>query len=170
MKKTLVVAAAVILMAGGVQAQYGPAAGEWEFTLEGNGFSDSDFDNTVVGANASLGYYYTEALEISLRQGVAISESKGTSLNGITLLALDYHFNLDRWRPFIGVTAGAIYGEDVRNSFAAGPEAGIKYYVKPKTFIQAKMDYQFLFRRGRDIDDRFDDGRFGYSLGIGFNF
>jgi hypothetical protein len=172
LKKLVIAAAAVTLLATGVQAQvYGPVAGDWELTLEGRGANDRRFENGAFGLSGSLGYFMTDNWEVAVRQEVAYTDFGGSSRwNAITLAALDYHFNLDRWRPFIGVAFGGIYGDDVKNSFLAGPELGVKYYVKPKTFIQAKMDYQWIFRRARDIDNRFDDGRFGYSVGIGFNF
>jgi hypothetical protein len=53
---------------------------------------------------------------------------------------------------------------------AAGLEGGAKYYVKPKTFIFAMVEYQWLFNSGNDVANNFDDGRFLYSLGIGFHF
>jgi hypothetical protein len=169
MKQLVIAAAAVTLLASGMQAQvYGPAAGDWELTLEGRGANDKKFDNGGFGVSGSLGYFMTDNWEVALRQEVSYSNFGGSRWNGISMVAVDYHFNFDRWSPFIGLGFGGIYGDDVKNSFLAGPEIGVKYYVKPKTFIQAKMDYQWIFRRAREIDNRFDDGRFGYSLGIGF--
>ncbi len=31
-------------------------------------------------------------------------------------------------------------------------------------------EYQFLFKSGSDAQDRYDDGVFLYSIGIGFNY
>lgn len=177
--KILAVLTIAAFLAGGAHAQYygaqpqfGAVAGDWELTLDGRGDNDRKFDSGSGGATVSLGYYLTDQLEISVQQGVSIIKpaTGGSIWAGMTLLTLDFYFPLDRWRPFIGASFGGIYGENVRNSFLAGPEAGVKFYVQPKTFIEAKVDYQWIFNRGRDIDDRFDDGRFGYSLGIGFNF
>jgi len=177
--KTLAGAAVAILLAGNAHAQsfstqseYGAVAGDWELTLDGRGANDRKFDSGSGGAAVSLGYYLADQWEISVQQGLSIIKpaNASSSVAGLTLLTLDYYFPLKRWRPFIGASFGGIYGEDVRNSFLAGPEAGVKFYVQPKTFIEAKIDYQWLFRSGGSIDDRIRDGRFGYSLGIGFNF
>jgi hypothetical protein len=43
-------------------------------------------------------------------------------------------------------------------------------HVKDKTFIELQVEYQFLFDDADQIDDRFDDGAFFYTLGIGYNF
>jgi len=42
--------------------------------------------------------------------------------------------------------------------------------VQDKTFITAMAEYQFLFKSGSDAQDRYDDGVFLYSIGIGFNY
>jgi hypothetical protein len=83
---------------------------------------------------------------------------------------VDYHFNLDRWRPFVGANFGGFYGDGVDDTFAAGLEVGVKYYVLPKTFILGSLEYQWLFESAGGADDSFDDGQFIYGLGIGFNF
>ena len=149
---------------------YGPAAGDWELTLGGSGSNDNDFDAGGFGVNTSIGYFMTEAWEISVRQSLNYSDFGDSSWNGATRAALDYHFDLDRVRPFIGVNAGGIYGDGVTDSFAAGLEGGIKFYVREKTFIFAQGEYQWLFKDVDNADNNFDDGAFLYSLGIGFNF
>lgn len=55
-------------------------------------------------------------------------------------------------------------------SFIAGPEAGIKYFVNDTTFINLGVEYEFVFEDADKADDAFDDGRFVYLLGIGFRF
>ncbi len=177
--ETLAGAAVAILLVGNAHAQsfsthseYGAVAGDWELTLDGRGANDRKFNGGSGGVAVSLGYYLADQWEVSVQQGIGISKpsNASSSVDGLTLFTLDYYFLLNRWRPFIGASFGGIYGENVRNSFLAGPEAGVKFYVQPKTFIEARLDYQWLFRSGGNIDDRIRDGRFGYSLGIGFNF
>ena len=55
-------------------------------------------------------------------------------------------------------------------SFIAGPEIGIKHWVKDDVFITGMMEYQFLFESASDADDRYDDGAIFYSVGVGYNF
>jgi hypothetical protein len=154
------------------QEAFGPEAGEWELTLGGSGVNDKDFRAGAFALNGSIGYYITRPLEISVRQGLTFADSEVTDSvwNGSTRLALDYHFDLGRFRPFIGVNGGGIYGDSVEESFIAGLGAGVKHYVLEKTFIFAAMEYNWIFEEAEGVDDSFEDGQFVYSLGIGFNF
>jgi hypothetical protein len=150
---------------------FGPEIGDWELTLGGSGSSAHDFSGGRGDVTGSLGYYFTPNWALSIRQGIGFSDfGGGSSWSGATRGALDYHFNLDRLRPFVGVNFGGIYGDGVTDTFAAGLEAGLKYYVQPRTFIMGLVEWQWLFKEARDIDDTFDDGQFIYSLAIGFNF
>lgn len=150
---------------------YGPEAGDWELTLGGDGSFDQDISGTNFGFNGSVGYFFDEAWEVAVRQGLNYTDvSTDSNLNGSTRVALDYHFDMDRWRPFVGVNFGGAYGDGVVDTFAAGLEGGVKYYVKPKTFLYGLLEYQWLFDNDDTIDEAFDDGQFIYNLGIGFNF
>jgi hypothetical protein len=182
-RRTALIGVVVIGLAGQAFAQvqtrergydadfYGPLKGDWELTLGGSASNDKDFENGGFSLDASIGYFLTDAIEVALRQGFNFSDFSGdSSWNGSTRGAIDYHFNLDRFRPFVGANFGGFYGDGVTDTFAAGLEGGAKFYVKPKTFIFAMIEYQWLFNDGDDVDDNFDDGRFLYSLGIGFNF
>ena len=148
-------------------------AGEHEFTLGGAGAANKDFDNTFGGVNFSYGVYINETLMWALRQSINYSNPDigGTQWNGSTRLALDQHLAAHgALRPFVGVNIGGVYGDAVRDTFAAGLEGGVKYYVQPRTFIYAIAEYGWFFRRARSIDNSFDDGQFNWGLGVGFNF
>jgi len=151
---------------------YGPDAGDKEITLSGSGSSDNDFDSTNLGVTGSIGYYPSENWLLGVRQGVNFvdTEDNGSALNGRTLGFADYIIDLDRFRPYLGVSAGALYGEEVDDSLAAGPEGGLKYYADENTFVFGQIEYQVLFDEVSDIDDTFDDGAFAYTVGVGFNF
>ncbi len=173
--KTAVLASALAFaMPLGAMAQgvgtFGPEEGNLEFTLGGNGSSAQDFDAGGFGIGGSLGYYATKNWELSLRQSVNYSNFGKTSWNGSTRGAVDYVFDLKRWRPFVGANFGGSYGEGVPDTFAAGLEGGLKYYVMPKTFVFGMIEYQWLFKNVKNVDNTFDDGQFIYSLGVGFNF
>jgi hypothetical protein len=149
-------------------------AGDWELTLAGTGSNDNEFDGTTVGANGSLGHFLAKEVELSLRQDLGYTdlasddEGSGSVWNASTRVALDYHFDLDRWQPFVGANIGYIYGESVDDTFEAAPEAGVKYFVNSTTFIMLMAEYQFFFEDSDDAGDSFDDGRFVYTLGMGF--
>lgn len=159
-------------MSGSMVEEFGPAFGDRELTLGANGVSNKDFDDSFGGLNFSLGRYLSDALLGSVRQTVNYANPNvgGVAWNGSTRLAFDRHFGAGALRPFLGINAGRIYGESVRDTWAAGLEGGGKYYVKPKTFVYAMADYAWLAQHARDIDDTFDDGQVTWSAGIGFNF
>lgn len=146
---------------------------QWELTLNGAGSNDQDFNAGSAQVNASLGYYLTEELEVQLRQSLSFFDA-GSGVNdqwnGITRVALDYHFPLECWWPFIGINLGYIYGDTLNETMTAGVEGGVKVYVKESTFIQGMVEYDFFFDSSDRIGDAFEDGAFFYSLGVGFRF
>lgn len=150
--------------------EFGPAKGDWEMTLGGSGSSDKDFDAGGFGMSGSLGYFFTEHWELALRQGYSFFDGEDDTWSGSTRAAVDFHFDLNRLQPFVGATFGGLYGKGVNDSWAAGIEGGLKYYVKPKTFIFGMAEYQWLFKDADSVDNNFDEGQLLYSLGIGFNF
>lgn len=148
-------------------------AGEREFTIGGSGASNRDFDNSFGGGNFSFGTYINETAMWTIRQSInyANPEVGGKQWNGATRLAFDQHLAArGALRPFVGVNVGGVYGDAVRDTWAAGLEAGGKFYVQPRTFIYAIVEYGWFFRHAEGIDESFDDGQFNWGVGIGFNF
>ncbi len=154
-------------------ADFGPGKGAWEFTLGGSGGSNKALDNSMGGVNASLGYYLTNAFEISVRQSGSYtngSGSGGANYDGSTFVAIDEHFGTGRLRPFVGLNLGRLYGDSTNDTWAAGIEGGLKFYVQPKTFLFALANYAWTFDDSDKPTDNFDDGAFLWSVGVGFNF
>ncbi len=145
--------------------QAGSVEGDRSFDLSGNGSSDDDFNTTAFGGSASLGYSVTDSQEIGVRQDINVVEFEDADnrWNGVTRAFYNYQLDLGRSQPFVGANFGFEYGDIADESFIAGPEAGLQYYVKPKTFIEAMLEYQLPF-------DDVDEADLVYSLGIGFNF
>ena len=137
--------------------------GDWELTLTGSGNSDKDFDTTALSVGGTIGYFFTDQIEASFRQTVSFfdSDAGGSSIAATSAVGGDFHFDLDRWQPFIGGSIGYTYGDDVEESFFAGPEGGVKYFVNNTTFIFGQIAYLFNF-------DESDSDFFSYQLGIGF--
>lgn len=147
--------------------------GDREFSIGGSGASSKDFDSTLGGVSFSYGQYLNNTLAVVLRQSVNYSNPDvgGTQWNGSTRIAVDkYVLPRGRVRPFIGANFGGIYGDQVNDSWAAGLETGAKVYVQERTFIVATVEYSWLFENSRGLDDRFDDGQFNWTVGVGFNF
>jgi hypothetical protein len=152
---------------------FGPRAEEWEFTLGGSGSSNKSLDHSLGGVNFSVGYFTSSTFEIAVRQTVNYSNpagSNGTQYDGSTFLALDQHFDMGRFRPFVGLNFGGLYGESTTDTWAAGLEGGLKYYVQPKTFLFALLDYEWTFKNSDAAGDNFDSGAFLWTMGVGFNF
>ncbi len=133
-----------------------------------NGVSENDFDSTNLNLEADLGYFFTRNIEASLRQSLHFSnvEGVGSSTNAATRGALDYHLDLGRFWPFAGASIGYIYGHNVTDSWEAGLEGGLKFFVNNTTFILGRLEYQWLLTN-RD-GNGFNDGLWVYTLGIGF--
>ena len=178
------VLAGLVFLPSAARAQDGFEAGDFEFTLGAGGANDRDFDGTSWNGNASLGYFFTDNLELSVRQSLTYTDignfsdpddedegdTDGSALSGSTRVALDFHFDLGRFQPFIGANVGYVYGDSVSDTFEAAPEAGVKFFVNDTTFIYGLAEYQFFFDESDDADDAFGDGQFVYTVGIGFTF
>lgn len=170
MIRFLTVAAALLLLPTLAFAQ--PTKGDFEFTLSGSGSNDSEFSAGAFGLSGSIGYFFTDVFEVVGRQSLSFADSEDGSSSWIasTRFGVDYHFDLDKVRPFVGVTTGAAYGDGVKESWILAPEVGVKWYVREKTFIYGMVEYQFFLNRGDDAGKSFSDGQFVYTVGIGFNF
>ena len=148
-------------------------AGEREFTLGGGGGVNKDFDDSFGGVNFSYGWYTSETQEWVLRQSINYSNPSngGQAWNGSTKIAFDQHLaSRGALRPFVGANFGGVYGDRVRDGFLAGLEGGAKFYVQPRTFIYAIVEYGWFFRRARNVDNSFSSGQFNWGMGVGFNF
>jgi hypothetical protein len=161
-KLYLVPVLAMFLVPAIAQAQF--EEGDWSLELAGSGGNDKDFDGGSLGLNFELGYFLTKELELGARQGLTWADAEGgdSIWNGSTFVFLDYHFDMDRWQPYIGANIGYQYGDLTDDNWSAGPEGGVKYFVNTTTYIDLQASYQF------DLEEGFDEGAFLYSLAIGF--
>ena len=145
----------------------------WELTVGGSGASNDSFDTGAANLALSVGYYFSEVVELSLRQGLSYADGSGSASgqwNGVSRVALDFHLPLDCWSPFIGANVGYGYGDTTHESWMGGAEAGVKWYVKDQTFIQGIVEYDFLFDESDRVEDLFEDAIFIYSIGMGIRF
>lgn len=150
--------------------RFGPEAGDFEFTLTGAASNDGRFKQGAFGLDVSFGYYLTRDISLELRQGVGYQDFGESFWAGSTRIAADYHFDFDRLRPFVGLTGGGFYGEQIRDTGSFGVEGGVKYYVKPDTFLYGRVEHHWLFRRATTEDRVFGNRHMLYTIGIGFNF
>ncbi len=171
MKKVIAVFAA-LLIAAPVAVLAGPETGDRSLTLSGVGSSDNHFDGNTFGGGAEVGIYHSEQVLYGVRQvlQVAAGDDVRDRWLGVTRGFVNYNFGTGDARPYVGANLGGVYGRRTKETGTAGLEAGVRYFVKDKTFIQFGVDYQFLFDDSDDVDNGFEDGVFLYNLGIGFNF
>jgi hypothetical protein len=165
-----IAALAAALPAG--QAFAAQEAGDKSFSISGTGASDKNFDTSSFGTTGELGWFLSDTFELGLRQGINILTLKHAddSWSGSTVGFLDLNVGKGPLVPYIGANLGGIYGDHVQNTETAGVEGGLKWYVKDKTFVAFNVQYEWLFNNNNDIDNRFNDGAFLYSIGVGFNF
>ncbi|WP_240673308.1 hypothetical protein [Chromohalobacter israelensis] len=168
----VVVGASLLFASSAMAQEIGPRTGDREFSLSGTGSSSKDFDNGNFGVSGDYGWYLSSRTLVGLRQSVNFADVEGDDnvWNGSTRGFADYHFGQGAARPFVGASLGGIYGDAVKDTGIAGLETGLKYYVLPTTFIQARAEYQFLFDSGDSAEDNYDDGAWAYTLGMGINF
>jgi hypothetical protein len=169
-------ALALLLMPAVSQAvmehDYGFDPGNWELTISASAQNDRDFHGVAGSIEGSIGYFMTDNLEIGIRQTATYTDAgvtgpgEGTSMAFATDGFVDWHFDLGQWQPFIGGNIGFIYG-DVNNTWEAGPEAGVKYFLNTSTFIFVMAQYEFFFNEGDVGTDAFSEGFWRYSLGLG---
>lgn len=139
----------------------------WELTLNGAGFSDETFNGGQFSIGGSLGRFLTNDLEVAVRQTTGYSDVTN-NWSGSTRVAADYHFGDDHLRPFVGASAGYVYGGEFRDTWAIGPEAGVKFFVDDDTFIYGSLGYDFFSRKATNEEGDFRNGQFVYGVGIGF--
>jgi hypothetical protein len=155
----------------------------WEVTLGGSGSNDENFDVGGGQLNGSVGYYFSEAALLSLRHGVSyaddLAQAPGINTEDVwafqTRLAFDLHFPLPVVTPYVGALIGYIYGDTpVDDTFAVGPEAGIKIYVQHDAFVQIGAEWLFFTDRETaeesTFEDVFEDGQIFYFAGLGLRF
>ncbi len=181
-KTTAVLAAFIVAVPMAASAQqssnrFGPDEGEREFSISGTGSSDQSFDSGSFGVTADIGWYLSDQGALGIRQSVNYASIEGENFkndfwNGSTRGYGNYHFvATERMRPFLGGSLGMIYGDGVKDDGFAGLEVGGKYYVRSKTYLLGRVEYQWFFSGSDDVDDAFtDDGSFAYTLGMGYHF
>lgn len=173
---TFCILGALPLAVAAQSPDFGPQEGEREFSLSGTGSSDRDFNSSNIGLTGDLGWYLRDNLVAGIRQSLNYADIEGEGVtddfwNGSTRGYLNHHFLEDRTRPFVGASLGGIYGDGVKDSAFAGLETGVKYYVRSKTFILGRVEYQFLFSDSDEVTDAFqDDGIWAYTVGLGYHF
>src|SRR5205823_7536190 len=119
----LVPVVALLALPAMVHAQF--EAGNWTTEISGSGTAGTggSFDTFDASIGGELGYLMTKEFEIGLRHQTTWSDG-GSFRGGAETIFADYHFDLDRWQPYVGANIGYQYGDQREDSWVAGPEAG----------------------------------------------
>ncbi len=143
------------------QAQF--EAGNWTLELSGQGTAGTGgaFDTFDASITSQPGYFLTKEIQIGLRNSVTWTDG-GSFRNGNIGVYGDYHFDMDRWQPYVGANIGYLYGDSVDDNWFAGPEGGIKYFVNATTFIDGFIAYEW------NLNEGLSEGAYFYGVGIGF--
>jgi hypothetical protein len=138
-------------------------AGNWTLELSGQGTAGTggSFDTFDASISSQTGYFFTKELQAGLRNAVTWTDG-GSFRGGVVAAFADYHFDMDRWQPYVGANIGYQYGDRTEDSWVAGPEAGIKYFVNATTYIDGIIAYEWNLNEGPD------KGGYFYGVGIGF--
>jgi hypothetical protein len=141
--------------------------GDYELTLGGTGANNRGFTAGSGGVDLSIGYFFTQNIEVAFRQNFDVASASGTTdFTGESRVAADYNFDFGKWVPFIGANIGGSYGNNgYKGSFEVAPEGGVKYFLNATTFIVAEAEYEIFFRNAHG--NSFNGGSWVYSLGLG---
>src|SRR3954452_25264544 len=92
----------LLIPAGAAHAQKYLDKGPFELTLTGSGASNRDVNSGNFNFNVGFGYFILDKLEITGRQSIGYNDPEvgPTGVAWSSSLAIDYHFDLDRWQPF----------------------------------------------------------------------
>ena len=135
--------------------------------MAGSGSTSVNGDSqSVIGGTFALGRDYTLLLpaQIGVRQTLGYA-TEGASFVGNTELFQDWSISYKRLVLFAGGSVSYSYG-DTANKWMAGPEAGVKFFVKDDVYMfgRANYDLQVSDRQGTEGDG------IRYTLGLGFKF
>jgi outer membrane protein OmpA-like peptidoglycan-associated protein len=143
----------------------------WAFTIGGfYGFNledegDSSKESHLPGAELGIEYLAGDNVVIGLNYaGFHAIQAEDNGYGGRGVASLDLAGNFAGARPYVGLNAGYIYGNSVNDGFLAGPEVGARVDLSERSFLYARVAYDFLF------DNGWDDGVINGGLGVGFRF
>ena len=156
-----------LLSAGTVNAA--PGQGASEVQVSAGFFHSEGSDSGNLNADFSYGYYLTPGWQLGIRQALVynfIDDERDFWLAS-TAPFINYNFRLtDIIVPYVGAFIGLVYNDrDVTGTI--GPQAGVKFYVHDRAFLNLGYRYEFFFRSFDAIDEGSSRGNHVFNLGIG---
>lgn len=156
---------------GAATVNAAPTDGASELQVSAGFFHAQGSDNGSLNVDLSYGYYLTPGWQLGLRQAINstfIDDGHDFWLAS-TAPFINYHFRLtDIIVPYLGGFIGLVWN-DRDATGTIGPQAGVKFFVHDRTFLNLGYRYEFFFNRIEAIDDNTSRGNHVFNLGIGFN-
>jgi hypothetical protein len=144
----------------------------WEFALGGVyghnfGETNEGTENDLAGVEASLSYLISPYVAFRLDQSALYGfNAVDDGWNGRSVAGLDFGAPVGRFRPYIGVNGGYVYGKTYQNGWVLGPELGFKVDLAETSFLYGKAAYDYQFQNASD----FHKGVAYGGVGVGFRF
>src|SRR4030095_3830722 len=152
-------------------ASAAPRAGDNEVLVSGGVFHQQNTDSGSFNLDGSYGYFLSPGWELGIRQAFSYSfvENARDIWTATTAPFVNYNFRLgETVVPYLGAFIGAAYNDDIFNGLL-GPNAGIKLYFLPQTFVNIGYRYEVIFNQLSKIDNGFSHGNHVANIGVGFN-
>jgi hypothetical protein len=147
-----------------------PTDGASEVQASAGFFHAQGADSGSLNFDLSYGYYLTPGWQLGIRQALNynfIDDSRDFWLASTTPF-VNYHFRLtDIIVPYLGGFMGLVWN-DRDATGTIGPQAGVKFFVHDRTFLNLGYRYEFFFNRLEAIDNNASRGNHVLNLGIGF--
>lgn len=143
----------------------------WSLTISGVGNTAVNGGATAFGTDVGVSYAgafgLPAQLDTGLRQGIYyVNNTTGDTIGGRTALFGDWNVQLyKKLYAFAGAEVASQYGFG-KTKWTAGPEVGVKYFVKKDVYLYGQVNYNFQLndRKGSDLDN------LSYGLGLGLRF
>ena len=147
----------------------GPVTGNREVEIAGGLFRHQGSDTGVLNLDRWYVYYWTPGWELGLRQALNynfVDDARDVWL-ATTTPFINYHLRLtDIIVPYLGGFIGLVWN-DRDATGTAGPQAGVKFFVHERTFLNLGYRYEFFFKRFEAIGDNTSRGNHVFNLGFG---
>jgi hypothetical protein len=147
-----------------------PGAGSSEIQASAGFFHSQGSDDGNFNADLSYGYYLSPGWELGLRQGLnyLFRDDNPDAWTATTTPFLLYNFRItDVLVPYLGIHGGIVWNDrDVTGTM--GPNAGLKLFFSPQTFINIGYRYEWFFDSFRSAANNRDNGNHVGNIGLGF--
>jgi hypothetical protein len=149
----------------------GPTEGASEAQISAGFFHAQGSDSGNLNVDLSYGYYLTPGWQLGIRQALNysfIDDGRDFWIASTTPF-INYHFRLtDIIVPYLGGFIGLVWN-DRDATGTIGPQAGVKFFVHDRTFLNLGYRYEFFFNRFKAIGDNSSRGNHVLNLGVGFS-